>query len=354
MGSLSVSYCELPLKRVFFTWVNARVLDSVAKVMEEIGGYELLVLSKGCQKITPSSTGQSGLLFKQYSKKEIDTFLSGRKNIVYIERFDELLRNPPDILFIDLEGYRHYNYYESIWSESIKSGKTRVIHYSGFYRHLPPPHCKNYLCADVSIYRQNFQRAIAHSLAWIPWVDGEGKFSYKGPTDSLVIGTYITDYANQYPQDYILFEEIRKEISEMDWPSPVTIDLCDGNVPFRVVHKKMEVSCATLHIKKREGFGYAILESLHAGKPVFIYVMPEHRGNTSRFKYFKWCVEGETAYFFSSKEELYEKLRPFLLDSTYRHAAQERCARKVREWIHFEEEKERLKDFLENLVPQYP
>lgn len=346
-------------KRVLIPALHLRVIDSLAKVLEEIGGYEVCLLSKACSSHKELLSGGSPWPFHKYSWKEItQRGVSRDRKISLLDDFKTLLDSPPDIIIIAgpaVEWHSDHNLYEQVWPEAIRSGRTKIVYYSGLWRDYPPKRIHNYLCADGNIYRRNFIAPYSHVCAWIPWVDGSGLFQFRGPSDSSKLGSYITDFSrfSGFAPGYKMFQEISNELDGISWGGSCELEFYD-NILFTEIPNRMSETFATLHIKSRpEGYGYAVMESLLLGKPIFFYIPAGERSDKKRRKCLNWCIEGTTAFFFSSKEEFYEKLRPFLLDKELRVNAQIKCAAAIREMIDFDAERDNLKAFLENLLPQY-
>ena len=110
------------------------------------------------------------------------------------------------------------------------------------------------------------------------------------------------------------------------------------------ISQLMKDSMATIHVKQKEGFGYAICHSLASGRPVIMY--NKYRDSKT---YNNWCIHNETSIFFDRYEDLFIKLTRYIFDQSYRYELQERAAQKIREVINNHEQSERLSVFLENI-----
>ena len=101
---------------------------------------------------------------------------------------------------------------------------------------------------------------------------------------------------------------------------------------------------AEILLKQAEGFGYAIIESMACGRPVFLY-----RKFAKGKRYLGWSEEGRTAFFFGSQDEFDQKMRHWVEDAEFRHGVQADCAARIRELISNEDQAEILGSFLHNL-----
>jgi leucyl-tRNA synthetase len=99
-----------------------------------------------------------------------------------------------------------------------------------------------------------------------------------------------------------------------------------------------------LHVKRLEGYGFAIIESMARGRPVFLF-----DPLTADKSYLQWSELGTTAFSFSNGQSYEDQAKKILNDEEYRHKVQENCAKRIRSLVDNEEQNEKLKIFLENL-----
>ena len=109
--------------------------------------------------------------------------------------------------------------------------------------------------------------------------------------------------------------------------------------------ENLKNSIATVHIKRLEGYGYSVIESLATGRPVFLSRLYSQNKSLKQ-----WCLENETALFFDSEVDLKMKILYYMQSKELRHYMQEQSAKIVREIIDNQKEFEKLKNFIDNLI----
>jgi len=232
--------------------------------------------------------------------------------------------------------------YENQWEiyeKVMPQTKAKIVHYSGndyWEGAYPLDKLKNALCADftgfATAYRHN-----KHYLNYRPWIDYD-RFPFKKVTDSNIIGCYIGEYDKTFPNDYLSFVNAARNLPDY------TFDLHMKSTREQVANSMQKI-IGTLHIKRLEGYGFAIIQSMACGRPVFL---PSQY--SAKKSYLNWSIDGETALFFNDFNDLKLKLDKLRLDEYYRHELQKNCAEKIRELVNNEEQTEELGKFLENLV----
>ena len=249
---------------------------------------------------------------------------------------EEILELKPEIIFIT--AYENqFEILEELWPH-MKS-KSKIAFYSGnsyWPEAYPFDKVENYLSADFLSYnlcthhKKNF-------LYYRPWVDYD-TFTFGGTNASNILGSYISNFKTAFPEDYGYSKELQSFLDFLD--VKLYTDIPNEEVPLR-----MRESMATLHVKRQEGYGYAIIESMASGRPVFLYApyAPDK-------SYKNWAIENMTAFFFTDPYELRCKLKALIESTEYRHYIQHTCARVIRKLINNEEQTANLKKFLENLV----
>ena len=118
--------------------------------------------------------------------------------------------------------------------------------------------------------------------------------------------------------------------------------LCEKETKQKTAEIMNETSC-TLHIKRLEGYGFAIIESMARGRPVFFWE-PQVAGKS----YLNWLKKGVTGFIFKNLEDL-KRQSLFQTDKDFRHEVQINCAKEIRKIINNEEQNLKLNNFLHNL-----
>lgn len=344
--------------RIFFPQTHPVLVQSMALALQHLG--HTLVLPG--ESFDPRIRGRDlkiayGTFFKKNplesasfteffsTSPEYCNFLS--KNVEVIENH-EMLSNPPDVLFVNCTEVESSVY---LIYEAIKKKKARLpklAHYSGNNgSHFSSHYVKNLIALDA--YTASFyDPAKTNIICWIPWIDFE-TIKFQGYSDKLVLNSYI---AHQYPRlpasasvfDYIMGNAKRefREVTFNSFPNPLPHQY--PYVRHAEVLSLINKSCATIHIKETEGFGYTIVESIASGRPVFL-----KRSFSLGSRLMNWCIEGKTAFFFDDYDEFHVKLQKYIDDTDYRHQIQNECATTIRRLIDNEKQARILENFLQNL-----
>lgn len=228
----------------------------------------------------------------------------------------------------------------AIWPIQERLGAKLVFFCGNELPHYRWDLARNVLAADRASFEYARSRG-KHALLYYPWIP-YGDFPCAGPSDVPVLRSYIGNYAARYPADFRAAERIVAQVPGL------ALEHADGQ-DAAGVGRLMRDSMATLHLKPKEGYGYAVIESLASGRPV---VMPRKyvRGKTLE----AWVVEGESALLFDHEAEAVEKLRHLASDAAYRHRLQARAAELVRDRLDNAAQTAALGAFLEALRPQGP
>lgn len=344
--------------RLFFPQMHPILVQSFALVCQHLG--HTLVLPG--ESFDPHSRHRGpkisyGTFFKKNPLDSVSytsffsedpsqcTFLS--KNIEVIEN-DEFFSNPPDVIFVNCYELQDSMY--QIWARINHElhPSTRLVHYSG---NNATPYNQNYvknLIAVDAYTARYFDSSAVNILYWIPWIDYD-TLVYEGTTDNLEINAYLRHYYNaSMPSSYQCYRNIVDGLS-LEFPD-VTANLYPpSNSSFPYVRHcdvfpLINQSCATMHIKESEGFGYTIIESLAKGRPVFLF-RPFSIGS----RLMNWCIEGKTAFFVNDYNEFRDKFQKYMEDSEYRHQIQNECATTIRRLINNEKQARILDKFLHSL-----
>ena len=204
---------------------------------------------------------------------------------------------------------------------------------------------KNLFTGDINNYETAISSKI-HAIYFFPYIDYD-KYEYSGTSNSVFIRNYIVNHAKYWREGWEISTVLKNVMSSEEMKGYVQLDLepeC-RMPPFDNIPSLMKNSMATLHVKKKEGFGYAICHSLASGRPLIMY--NKYKDNKT---YNNWCIHNETSICFDRYEDLYIKLTRYIFDESYRHKLQENAARKIRQMINNEEQSEVFKKFLEDMV----
>jgi len=270
-------------------------------------------------------------------------------NIEVIEN-DEILKNPPDILLVNCRENENamYEIYQAIQETGQKLPK--IIHFSGnntsFYN---PAKVKNLIAVDAyTASRYNIDTI--NCVFWIPWIDFDN-LHFTGFNDSTILNTYIAHYyRGSFVQSASCYYDFSRKFSE-EIPNVIFHAYPDKPIneyPYLTrseIFQAIDDSCATMHIKEREGFGYTIIESIAKGRPVFL-----KRSWSIGSRLMNWCIEGKTAFFFDDYQEFYDKLKYYLENTEYRHQVQKESSTIIRKIIDNEKQLRVLDAFLQNLL----
>jgi hypothetical protein len=260
-----------------------------------------------------------------------------REGVEIIEN-DEILINPPDALIINCTG--HENDVIKIW-EKIKSSnvkKTKLIYYSENEGSLyNSANLKNLISVDAAS-RESFG-ILPNIVCWTPWVDFNF-YTFDSFSDDNQINCYLEKYFSSSPSSKNVYDSYTSQFKQTTFGSNVIFSLKKNSL-----NAYFSDSCATLHIKDNEGFGYTILESLASGRPVFL-----KKSFSNGKRLMNWCIEGKTAFFFDSYEEFEKKVQSYLTDENLRCQMQKESASLVRSLLDNEKQALILDQFLQRLV----
>ncbi len=340
--------------RVFFPQMHPVLVQSVALALQHLGHTLVLPgesfdpksdcpgfkISYGTYfKKNPLESGSYTSFFSE--NPEECTFL--KQNVEVIEN-DEMLTHPPDVLFVNCKEVEKSVC--EIWDhfKEQKKNSPKLAHFSGNNAtRYKSRYMKNLIAVDA--YTANYyDRSKTNIIFWIPWIDFEN-LTFEGVSDSPVLNSYIGHYGSILKKSAEVFNETVSKAQE-DFPHvgiisyPNSTQMVRHNQIPALIHQ----SCATLHIKETEGFGFTIIESLAKGRPVFL-----KRSFSQGSRLMNWCIEGKTAFFFDDYAEFHDKLEKYVSDAEYRHQVQTDCAQLIRILIDNEKQAKVLDRFLQNL-----
>jgi glycosyltransferase involved in cell wall biosynthesis len=338
--------------RIFFPGMHHTLIKSMVLTCQHLG--HTLILpgdSFDPERADPGPKLQGSLY---YSRKRLqnDPFYSdllpylddeSLPPVLEIMENDAFLEHPPDILVVNWEGVESgiYHLHEQLQKWTGDTG-VKIVHYAGNNNTLYQKEAVKNLIAVDAYTAKNHDPFTTNIIFWIPWLDAEN-LAWQGYGDNLNINNFLDRYyQGPFKKSFSIFQVV-EEFVQQKFPEAVIHSplFCPPHEVFSFIDK----SCATLHIKETEGFGYTIVESMAMGRPVFLY-RPFSLGS----RLMNWSIEGKTAFFFHTLAELEEKLRSYLEDEEYRHQVQEECARTIRRLISNEKQARILDQFLQNLI----
>jgi glycosyltransferase involved in cell wall biosynthesis len=303
------------------------------KTFRELGAEVLMPSREYEIKYRPSPPVNDFVWNESFTQEKAEKEFGG--GILALSK-EEILDAKPDVIFITA-----FENQEEIIKEIYNPLKqnSKLVAYSGndyWDGAYDFDIIKNYLCADFTGYSLAKKYQVNH-LYYRPFVNYDF-FKYQGTSDSNLFGSYINEYQKLFPEEFNFCRNILASTGALSHK------LCDSK-PLDFVLKTLKESIATVHIKRIEGYGYSIIESMATGRPVFL-----HRQLAENKSYKNWAIEGLTAYYFSDIGEFQNKALAFYENREFRHSQQEACAKAIRKMINNEEQQEKLKSFLNNLI----
>jgi len=301
-------------------------------------GHTLVLLADN------SSIPKELFLGHRYTKAEVEESFPHNLNIELASN-DSLLSDPPDVVFGWARSARSVLFHLfPILKKSNPSIKLAFFTGNDSDKY-PWAHVKNILLTDGAVIKHVSAINVPNWMLWTPWIDFENELAFKNTSTNPSVGSYIGRYTSRFPNSYNLLVTLREQYRKL------SLALCDFYIYENSSRKQtlinMRAHAATMHVKEAEGFGYSIIESLAIGRPVFLY-----RPFSKNKRYRRWCIEGKTAFYFSSPEEFNEKLHRYMNDPEWQIKVQKECAQTIRKIINNHNEAQRLQYFLDNLVPQ--
>tara|TARA_R110001592_G_scaffold24785_4_gene95085 strand:+ start:510 stop:1472 length:963 start_codon:yes stop_codon:yes gene_type:complete len=318
---------------IFFPDIHTTLTKNFSKSLELLG-HKLVLPSKD-YRITqyPPQNWAWNDTHSIESTKKYDF----AKGTIYVNK-DELFEIKPDVIFVTAFE-NQFEVLNEIWPEAKKWG-AKLVFYSGndyWDTAYPWDLIQNYLPADQLAASICEERKV-NFIHYRPWIDYD-EFSFGGSSDSNILGTYICNYKENFPEDFFIYEKIKKLTPEL-----LSLKLCESCTK-RETAQIMKESFATLHIKKLEGYGFAIIESMARGRPVFFW-----EPSTINKSYLKWLELGVTGFTFRDMGDFLSQIKFLLSNKEFLFECQEKCAKRIRELINNEEQNEKLNNFLQNLI----
>jgi len=200
---------------------------------------------------------------------------------------------------------------------------------------------KNVLSANLHAYQVGKLQGVHSSHILLP-VDYE--VFQEAPEESLtVLNSYINSYGEFWAHSLALYSQCTAQFPNLDFRR-YGVGEPNGYISGPNLYDSFKEEIATMHIKEKEGYGFATIQSLATGRPIIAF-KPFVRGKTME----RWITD-ETSIILESTAEFKSKLDRYLTDETYRHNLQHNAAVKIREIINFEEQQQVFNNFLEELI----
>ncbi|MES2122830.1 MAG: hypothetical protein V4492_08665 [Chlamydiota bacterium] len=315
--------------RVFFPMIHYALADSLARALAYAG--HTLVL--------PGNSFIEGFGFFEWLCHAgiFHAHVSPISKFVEVLEVNQLYTSPPDVFIANCEFTEGPIFAVVNFLRDKAIANPAIVHLCGNNNTSFSKDKVEHLVAIDAYTPLQYDPQKVDILRWVPWIDFES-VPFKGVSDQLVLNNFLTHFheANYQISGRIFHENaalIQRDFPYVFIRSP---PYCDRALIFDMI----DDSCATLHIKELEGFGYAIVENISKGRPVIL-----RRSFSHGMRLMNWCIEGKTAIFFEDYAELEQKLRPYLENAEYRHAFQKSCAETIR-FLWNNEQQARMLDAL--------
>ena len=316
--------------KIFFPDIHVTLTKNFSKSLEELD-HQLVIPSK---EYIPTELPPQNWVWNQSHDENSTEKYGFAKNTLYVSK-EELFDIKPDVIFVSAFE-NQFEVINTIWQQAKKWG-AKLAFYSGndyWETAYPWDIIQNYMPAD-RLAANLCEKHKKHYFHYRPWIDYE-MFSFDGTSDGNKIGTYICDYKNNFPQDYDCYQLVKQSHN-------AEYILCEKESKEKTA-EIMNETISTLHIKRLEGYGFAIIESMAKGRPVFFWESLTHGKS-----YLDWLELGVTGFTFRDMGDLISQQNFFINDREFRHEVQEKCAKRIRELINNEEQNLKLDKFLHNL-----
>lgn len=273
---------------------------------------------------------------------EPDLSARGWHNVFLYEE-DQIVSDPPDIVIVGREDAQR-DIHRLIDKLSHKKFIS-IIGYSGnFHSNFDFAKLDGMICTDLATLHISRYHGVP-ALSFQPFFDFDAwPFSGFDQRKGLRLYSFINNFHERYPVGSKIFEQARERFHSDDQDGVQVVNYSGRSKPE--VQNLMAASSALLHIKDQEGWGWSILEMLSIGRPAIV-----HSHLASKMAYQRWCVEGVSAFYFSTLRELGEIISR-LSDADYRHSLQARTASFIRERINNAHSATELAEFLNFIAKQ--
>ena len=321
--------------KILWPDTHATLTKSMGIALDQLG-YKLQVPSSEYQITHKPPPNVSQFVWNtSWTQEKVNSDFK-TKNVTVVNK-EQILDSPPDVIFVT-SFENQFEILEELWPTLSQKG-VKLVFYSGndYWPDAYPWYMlSNYLCAD-QLALNLCQQHNKHFLYYCPWIDYE-MFSYEGPSDGNKFGSYIADYEKCFSEEYGYVKMLQEKFDFMD------LEIHSQSTKEET-SRCMKESIATLHVKHLEGYGFAIIESMARGRPVFL-----HKKFAQGKSYLNWAIENATSLYFGDNKELKSKMKSIIECQEYRYWLQEHCSKAIRSLINNTEQTNNLKTFLNNLI----
>ena len=266
------------------------------------------------------------------------------KNVKVVS-YEELLSEQIDV-YISPCSQQDVDMYNLFHTHKPRCPRLRLCNWSGNNSDIHKYQfgkMQNIFTGDIGNY--NIAKSSGKNcLYFFPFID-YSRYSHS-EHNSIFIRNYIIKQSQYWKEGWEISNVIKNAMSNAGMNDYVEFDLEPDwrKPPNDNIAELMKDSMATIHIKAKEGFGYAICHSLASGRPLIMY--NKYKSNKT---YNNWCIDNETSIFFDKYEDLFIKLTRYIFDIDLRKTMQENASKKIRELINNTEQAEAMGKFLQEL-----
>lgn len=318
---------------IFWPDIHKNLTKGIAKAVHLLG--HTLILPSNEYKITHRPPNQfSQFVWNEEWTQEKASLFFEYKNVKVLNK-QEILDLKPEVIFVT-SFETQFEILNELWPHLKNESKLAFYSGNDYWEGAYPFYISpNYLCADYVGYILSNKYKLNY-LYYKPWVDYD-RCKFEGPTDTNIVGIYISEYEKNFNKEYLYSKELEKLTPFIEYHYHT-------NSTQEELTKTLHSSIATQHIKSLEGYGMAIIESMACGKPVFL-----HRALAQNKSLMQWSIENVTALFFETNNEYVAKLKALTESKDYRHFLQNTTSNAIRQIINNENETKKLGQFLNNL-----
>jgi len=319
--------------KIFFPDIHYSLTNSFAKACE-ILGHEILTPSKEWKVSYYPKPPIGHFVWNETLDEKVLIEKKYNKNIKVISKKD-FFDIKPDIIFIT--AYENqFEILNELWSKQNWSAK--LCFYSGndyWKGAYPLEYVKNYLAADLTGI-QIAQENHLNYLKYVPFLD-ENEYKFAGNNDSNIFITAIGEYPKLFRDDFIYYNELKASTPFVDY------QLHTKSLHDTVISSLRGVS-ASLHIKRLEGMGLFLSESILLGRPPFIF-----KPHSINKRYQEFLLDEISAIYFENKQEYVDKSFKYINNKEYRNKLQESTAKFAKEYFDNQKNLIELNQFLNKL-----
>ena len=188
---------------IFFPDTHITLAKNMARAFKELG-HSIVIPSKD-YRITKRPP-QNWIWNDSHSTESIKAH--GFPDSTKLVDNEELYDLKPEVIFVTAFE-NQFEVLEVIWPKAKEWG-AKLVFYSGndyWDTAYPWDMIENYLPADQLASSICKKRAV-HHFHYRPWIDYD-MFSFDGTSDGNSVGSYICGYADNFPQDFEIYNQIK-------------------------------------------------------------------------------------------------------------------------------------------------